>query len=531
MECGYCKGKKSWFRQGFIVKHLDMGFFEQIKEKGWGRSGNYIYLQDFEASCCKAFEARLDVREFKMTKELKKKLVRFEKYLQGKYLPEKVWKNKERKEIEVSSGNPIMGVEKPEKEKKEIFRERSEKETKNEPQSYSIEEEKGKEIVPKAPEAHSEMKNEEDSEMKAGVHPGEKPKVPEVHSENPIEENKNESGSKPQKKEKRAGKSNETKANRGNTMEIEKKPSGKSQNKNKPSQMEEVNPELEMKPPDPLSVIDLSGIPPEQIPPIPVSLLTKSPKKFEMRIVKNTFSPDSFILYRFYSFVIHKKTIETEKAYSSFLCRNIFGYKTITKGAHPNITSLELGSFHIQYFINDYLAGISVVDLLPGSMTSCYFFYDPRLSFLSLGTISALKEIEFVQGKSKTFPDFLYWDPGSYIHSVNKMNYKAKFQPMQIKPPLNQLTWIYIKEIDPSFLYQLSSETYDGKMSRAISNALYEVIENELCIYIRPKREKKENYLFAGDLKEEFLEQLIPKLVDLRKKLGAPLYSQLSFID
>ena len=40
---------------------------------------------------------------------------------------------------------------------------------------------------------------------------------------------------------------------------------------------------------------------------------------------------------------------------------------------------------------------VGVVDILPHSLSAKYLFYDPDYAFLSLGTYTALREIDFVR--------------------------------------------------------------------------------------------------------------------------------------
>ena len=49
------------------------------------------------------------------------------------------------------------------------------------------------------------------------------------------------------------------------------------------------------------------------------------------------------------------------------------------------------GSFHEQFYIDGKLIAVGVLDILPHSVSSVYFYYDPEYSFLSLGVYSALR--------------------------------------------------------------------------------------------------------------------------------------------
>jgi arginyl-tRNA---protein transferase len=49
------------------------------------------------------------------------------------------------------------------------------------------------------------------------------------------------------------------------------------------------------------------------------------------------------------------------------------------------------GSFHQQYWLDDKLIAVAVIDILPTCISSVYFFYDPDYRFLSLGTYGSLR--------------------------------------------------------------------------------------------------------------------------------------------
>ena len=49
------------------------------------------------------------------------------------------------------------------------------------------------------------------------------------------------------------------------------------------------------------------------------------------------------------------------------------------------------GSFHQQYWLENKLIAVGVIDILPHCVSSVYFFYDPDYSHLSLGTYASLR--------------------------------------------------------------------------------------------------------------------------------------------
>ena len=98
---------------------------------------------------------------------------------------------------------------------------------------------------------------------------------------------------------------------------------------------------------------------------------------------------------------------------------------------------IPYGSHHQHYMINDkYLIAVGVVDILPHCLSSVYLFYDPVLSeTLSLGKLSALYEIEWVKRAFVFRPELKYYYLGYYIHSCQKMKYKAEYKPSELCCP------------------------------------------------------------------------------------------------
>jgi len=95
-------------------------------------------------------------------------------------------------------------------------------------------------------------------------------------------------------------------------------------------------------------------------------------------------------------------------------------------------TKINYGSYHQQYRLNGKLIAVGVVDILPNCLSSVYSFYDPDLSKkMNLGKFTALREIEWVKRASliKGRESLKYYYLGFYIHSCQKMRYKAEYKP------------------------------------------------------------------------------------------------------
>lgn len=93
------------------------------------------------------------------------------------------------------------------------------------------------------------------------------------------------------------------------------------------------------------------------------------------------------------------------------------------------------GNFHQQYWLDDRLVAVGVLDILPRCVSAVYFFYDPDWARLSLGTYSAFRELQLVRQLNERCPALRHYYMGYYIHSCPKMRYKAHMRPSMLLCP------------------------------------------------------------------------------------------------
>jgi arginine-tRNA-protein transferase len=122
---------------------------------------------------------------------------------------------------------------------------------------------------------------------------------------------------------------------------------------------------------------------------------------------------------------------------------------------------IPCGSYHQQYRIDGTLIAVGVVDILPHGLSSVYSFYDPALSSssaglsLNLGKFTALREIQWVQrAAAYRSSQFQYYYLGFYIHSCQKMKYKAEYKPSDLLCPTTK-KWVDFELAKP--LLEVSS--------------------------------------------------------------------------
>ncbi len=84
-------------------------------------------------------------------------------------------------------------------------------------------------------------------------------------------------------------------------------------------------------------------------------------------------------------------------------------------------------AYEFRYFRNDKLVGLGLVDIVPGAMSSVYFFHDPSWRSDGPGTFSIQQEIEFARNYGVEHVYLGYW-----IEACPSMTYKARFGPHEV---------------------------------------------------------------------------------------------------
>ncbi|XP_053680633.1 arginyl-tRNA--protein transferase 1 [Anopheles nili] len=152
----------------------------------------------------------------------------------------------------------------------------------------------------------------------------------------------------------------------------------------------------------------------------------------------------SYALYAKYQTAIHNDPPGAIEDYLDFLVKS------------PLQTSQGFGTFHQQYWLDDRLIAVGVIDVLPYCVSSVYFFYDPEFKFLSLGTYGSLREVAYTRSLQKEIASIKSYYMGFYIHSCPKMRYKKNLQPSYLLCP-ETYTW---HMIDDTILSKLDAHKY-----------------------------------------------------------------------
>lgn len=91
------------------------------------------------------------------------------------------------------------------------------------------------------------------------------------------------------------------------------------------------------------------------------------------------------------------------------------------------------GSFYLDFYLQQQLLAVALVDQYDHGLSAVYTFYDPDFEQRSLGTYAVLKQLQIAAALGLPY---LYL--GYYVAGCDKMNYKARFKPLEV---LQQQAW------------------------------------------------------------------------------------------
>jgi len=379
-KCGYCKKEDTNFSHGMWGHTLTTQDYQDLIDRGWRRSGQYCYKPTMSRTCCPLYTIKCDAMKFRASKSQKKVVKKFVNYIISDKKPAKLQAT-ENNECEDFNEETAMDVN------TVVFDKGVEIES-----QLALKNLDHLEVIQEKIEVVDKDNKPTESEGKRNLCASSK--FSEIDDSRP----------KQQKAKLLRREKWEKKCKDGKVV----KQIGSSEK----------------------SIEDLLGN---------ISKAQTSLHKFSKRLVKadetdkdfkSTFK-ESLSVYQKYQMSVHGDTEDkcTDKQFRRFLCSS------------PLQNNGELGSFHMQYLIDDRIVAVGVLDVLPRCVSSVYLYYDPAFDFLSLGTLTSLLEISFVKELATTTnPSITFYYLGFYIHSCPKMKYKGKYYPSYLSCP-ETYTW------------------------------------------------------------------------------------------
>ena len=131
--------------------------------------------------------------------------------------------------------------------------------------------------------------------------------------------------------------------------------------------------------------------------------------KFEVSMARPSVDAEKLDLYRRYGEHQHGKGDPNPANYAEFLVDSI------------------ADTYEVTWRRNGLLSAVSVVDVLPTGVSSVYSYWEPELQDWSIGTYTALFEIDLCRRN-----ELPYYYLGFLVPGAKTMNYKAKFGPGEV---------------------------------------------------------------------------------------------------
>ncbi|XP_056106621.1 arginyl-tRNA--protein transferase 1 isoform X2 [Rhinichthys klamathensis goyatoka] len=428
-RCGYCKHENGNFSNGMWSHTMTVQDYQDLIDRGWRRSGKYVYKPIMNKTCCPQYTIRCHALNFHPSKTHKKTLKRVNKFLSKGEMPvERCEEGHDGVLEEIKSRlKPISSIL---QRTVAIAAGKTQSFLSGEPMN-SVDEED----VRPPPEDPLKIDHSEIQDITTSLDTESSNSTPREDAAPASAEKTSNVTAKPGKgadpnrplcrkakdirKEKRLQKEQ---LKQQEPVSSSPSPAPSKSSSNQPKSLEEFI--TEYLPNDPLH-------------------------RLEVRLVPVSFEDPDFLasykqsvaLYARYQMTVHGDAPSEcgESEFKRFLCDSPLEAETAPDG--PDV---GYGSFHQQYWLDGRIVAVGVLDILPSCVSSVYLYYHPDFSSLSLGTYSALREIAFTRQLQQQSPKLAYYYLGFYVYSCPKMRYKGQYRPSDLLCP-ETYAWVSIE--------------------------------------------------------------------------------------
>ncbi|XP_054516521.1 arginyl-tRNA--protein transferase 1 isoform X4 [Pan troglodytes] len=365
-RCGYCKNESGSRSNGMWAHSMTVQDYQDLIDRGWRRSGKYVYKPVMNQTCCPQYTIRCRPLQFQPSKSHKKVLKKMLKFLAQGEVPKG---SCEDEPMDSTMDDAVAGdfalinkldiqcdLKTLSDDVKESLESKGKNSKKEEPQELLQSQDFVGEKLGSGEPSHS-----------VKVHTVPKP-------------GKGADLSKPP-----CRKAKEIRKERKRLKLMQQNPAGELegfQAQGHPSSL--FPPKAKSNQPKSLEDLIFESLPENASHKLEVRVVRSSPPSSQFKATLL----ESYQVYKRYQMVIHKNPpdMPTESQFTRFLCSSPLEAET-----PPNGPDCGYGSFHQQYWLDGKIIAVGVIDILPNCVSSVYLYYDPDYSFLSLGVYSALR--------------------------------------------------------------------------------------------------------------------------------------------
>ena len=471
--CGYCKDKitnirkQTSYKLRLILKSIPIDILEEMFTKGWARCGDIVYKTIYEKTCCKLYQPRININNFKIANEQKKIMKRFRKFLSGEYELNKL-KITEKNKNEKNKNDDIFQIKIYQKVKNyidsKIFLNILKKYVNvendlefilNKINDTKIRKNTNKKynfnyscdfifIIIKMMKA---KKNKEEKNQLNQIKINEDNNVNEyknlveelynnfIEYYKPLEENvsfneitghinfliKNQD-------EYNKILNNISNNNINNINIPYKNKNIISENKSKSKNKEEKEKYICDYFPEIVNEPEIY---------LPLKHLYTLELTDKIQLLP---TEERFLLYNKYQRAVHNENSSINIYNNNWGLSILEKNKKISlpqnlseKTKHPELYPQYYGTYNLIHRIDGKIIAVTVIDILPNSLESIYCYYDPDYSFLDLGVFTVIREIEYLKSFQNIIgKDVMYYSMGEMCQSCQKLKYKGNYQPTEI---------------------------------------------------------------------------------------------------
>uniref|UniRef100_A0A2K6M5T7 Arginyl-tRNA--protein transferase 1 n=1 Tax=Rhinopithecus bieti TaxID=61621 RepID=A0A2K6M5T7_RHIBE len=403
-RCGYCKNESGSRSNGMWAHSMTVQDYQDLIDRGWRRSGKYVYKPVMNQTCCPQYTIRCRPLQFQPSKSHKKVLKKMLKFLAKGEVPKG---SCEDEPMDSTMDDAVAGdfalinkldIQCDLKTLSDDVKESLESEGKNS----------------KKEEPHELLQAQDSIGEKLGS--GEPSHSVKVHTV--PKPGKGADLSKPPcRKQRKSRRKEKVKRMQRTQLEKYEVPGSRS-----PTIF--VSPKAKYNQPN-HSRFNFESLPGRGncIHKLEVRLV---PASFEDPEFKSSFS-QSFSLYVKYQVAIHQDLPDEcgKTEFTRFLCSSPLEAET-----PPNGPDCGYGSFHQQYWLDGKIIAVGI---------NC----------LQLSSFSFGREIAFTRQLHEKTSQLSYYYMGFYIHSCPKMKYKGQYRPSDLLCP-ETYVWVPIEQCLPS---------------------------------------------------------------------------------
>uniref|UniRef100_UPI00398F3486 arginyl-tRNA--protein transferase 1-like n=1 Tax=Pristiophorus japonicus TaxID=55135 RepID=UPI00398F3486 len=445
-SCGYC-GKDSFCAQGVMAHKLTVHDYQLLLNKGWVRSGKYLYKAAMPVTCCPTYPMRCHVLDFRISRSQRRVLKKMRKHLTradvvvretAEVSPEEDTRCHKGEHVPGAGQEKLTARQTPWRSEEDWSEANhaSDQRSVGNSQTWAVDDADSHiHACRKTKESRRELLQSPERGQQAELESAESELVGLTEHKAPGQEPAPLPGPQPS-------------LSQTSMSTVHPSPI--------PSPLHSKS---ELACTRSLEELIAENMPVASLHQLEVKLLRLSPPSPELQ---TTFG-ESYEVYKRYQMHVHKDTevIASEAEYRRFFC------STPLVGEDPvDGPDTGYGSFIEQFLLDGKIIALGLLDILPEGINSQYLCYHPDYSSLSLGVYSALREIALTQRLNAKVPRMKYYYLGPYVHSCIKVKYKLLYQPTELLCPMTG-RWVSVEQCLPKLAINKYSRLYDGEEAAA----------------------------------------------------------------